>query len=455
MGVFAFLLSHHIASMVGTVLALTLATSVVRQRRPTGSAIAWLLAIVLLPYLGIPLYLVFGGRKFRRRARDKAALDVGDLRITDAQGTDAAGMLGRASSLEYLGDGTLAYRAVLAEILRARRSIRIETFLIGDDETGRTLLDALAQRAREGIEVQLLLDDLLRFRAPRRHLTRLATAGGRIKRFMPLVHVPFRARSNLRNHRKIAIFDGERALVGGMNLADEYMGPLPSASRWRDVSVMLVGPCVSALDTIFRADWQFAAGEELATVRPADESDFQSDFRPVQVVPSGPDEPNDAIYDALLQAVYSAKRRIWLATPYFAPDESLIRGLEAAARRHVDVRAIVPERSNHRLADFVGASMLRDLADVGVGVFRYQPSMLHAKALLVDDSLAAIGSANFDMRSLFLDYEVALLFSGQAEVAWLDSWFVATLAASAPGVHRASWLTSRVEPWARLLAPLV
>ncbi|HEX4048214.1 MAG TPA: phospholipase D-like domain-containing protein, partial [Elusimicrobiota bacterium] len=205
---------HHVSSVLMDLLVLWFAASVLRQRRPVGSAFAWLLAILLVPYLGIPLYLMFGGRKFKLRASSKSAIPVPEIGVLDS-----------AERVEWLDDGVRAYEALLGEILRAKRSIRVATFVIGGDETGRSLLEALARRAREGLEVRLLLDDLLRFEAPREALADLRAAGGRVERFMPLLHVPFRGQANLRNHRKIAAFDGERAIVGGMNLAGEYMGP--------------------------------------------------------------------------------------------------------------------------------------------------------------------------------------------------------------------------------------
>src|SRR5262249_45993334 len=155
------------------------------------------------------------------------------------------------------------YERFLKEILSAKETIHLVTFVIGDDRTGASLVLALAKRAEEGVQVCLLVDDLLRARAPHAELARLRAAGGKVLRFMPLFHVPFRGQANLRNHRKIAVFDGQRAIVGGMNLADEYMGPEPSDDRWRDLSLVLEGDAARVLDTIFRADWEFASGDSL------------------------------------------------------------------------------------------------------------------------------------------------------------------------------------------------
>jgi cardiolipin synthase A/B len=461
MGLLGSFLSHHLLSLLTAGLSLGFAARVLGQQRPTGSAFAWLLVIFLVPYLGIPLYLIFGGRKYSRRARSKSSLAL-PRPAPDATGRLPAGLLGdprisfgTADRVDWLDDGMVAYEAFLQGIESAKKSIRLVTFVVGDDTTGRPLLEALAERAEAGVEVRLLLDDLLRFRAPDRLLSRITRAGGRVERFMPLLHIPFRGRSNLRNHRKIAIFDGARAIVGGMNLADEYMGPSPSSTRWRDLSILVGGEAVATLDLIFRADWEFACGERLRPREtPASERAGSPTRVPLFVVPSGPDSPTDPIYDALATAIFRAEWRFWVATPYFVPDEALARALAIAARRGVDVRVIVPETSNHGLADLAAGPSLRDLEADGVSVFRHA-TMLHAKTVIVDDRLAVVGSANFDMRSLFLDYEVAFFLTGPAEIARLGTWFDETLSRASKGAPTAGPVRAKVEDVARLLSPLM
>jgi len=436
--------SHHAVSIATDVLVLGFVVSLLRQRKPAGSAIAWLLAVVLIPYLGVPLYLVFGGRKLSRRATSKQ-------RIATLPGTGSRTPRGFAtssvSSVIWLDDGVRAYEEFLRQIQTAQRSIRIVTFLVGNDETGCSLMDALIVRARAGLEVRLLLDDLLRIHAPHAKLRELVEAGARVERFMPLVHIPFRGHGNLRNHRKIAIFDGARAIVGGMNLGREYMGPTPDPARWRDLSLLVEGEAVSELDAIVRADWQFACGERLTAHVKAPAAAI-----PVEVVPSGPDSESDPIYDADITALFRAEKRIWIATPYFVPDEALLRALAIAARRGVDVRVVTPERSNHALSDYASGSCLRDLAAMGVTIRRFK-KMLHAKTLLVDDALAVVGSANFDMRSLFLNYEIALFFAGAAEVARLARWFEDTFLDTTSGPPKAGPVRAALDDVARLVAP--
>ncbi|MES1176358.1 MAG: phospholipase D-like domain-containing protein [Myxococcales bacterium] len=436
-------LTHHVVSIATNFLVLVFVVSLLRQRRPAGSAIAWLLAVVLLPYVGIPLYLVFGGRKLVQRARTKQRLTV------DTRG----GALGAAetslTNVEWLDDGVRAFECFLAQIESARHSIRIVTFVLADDEAGRPVVQALIERARAGLEVRLLIDDLLRFHAPRGLLRELVAAGARVERFMPLLHVPFRGHGNLRNHRKIALFDGERAIVGGMNLGREYMGPTPDPERWRDLSLLVSGAAVAELDAVFRADWQFACAEVLSAAAAQSAGSV-----PVRVVPSGPDAATDPIYDADLTAIYRAEKRIWIATPYFLPDEALIRALIIAVRRGVEVCVLTPEHSNHPLSDFAASSCLRDLSAEGVVIRRFV-KMLHAKTLLVDDSLCVVGSANFDMRSLFLNYEIALFFTGEGEVQRLAAWFESSFAYASIGPPRAGVIRSALDDVARLVAPLL
>jgi len=432
-----WLLTHEVVSIASNLLVLFLVASLLRQRRAVGNLIAWLLAIVLIPYFGIPLYLIFGGRKLSKRIRSKRRLDA----RTDERAPSSL------QSVRWLDDGVLAFEGFLSEIRGAQRTIRIVTFVLADDDAGRPLVEALIERAKQGLEVRLLIDDLLHFHVPRGLLRDLVAAGARVERFMPLLHWPFRGHSNLRNHRKIALFDGERAIVGGMNLGHEYLGPTPDPKRWRDLSLLVSGAAVAELDAVFRADWEFACREVLTPATPLPAGGIE-----VRVVPSGPDAASDPIYDADLTAIFRAERRIWIATPYFVPDEALLRALMIAVRRGVEVRILTPEHSNHSLSDFASGSCLRDLGAAGVVIQRFR-KMLHAKTLLVDDRLCVVGSANFDMRSLFLNYEIALFFSGRAEAERLEQWFAATFEQCSVGPPRAGMLRSALDDVARLVAP--
>ncbi|HXT94885.1 MAG TPA: phospholipase D-like domain-containing protein [Polyangia bacterium] len=448
----------HVLSVVGFAMAALLAADVLRGDRAPGTTYAWLLAILFVPYLGVPLYLALGGRKLARMARSKNDLYAG-TRAAGAGASHLERMLcglgappARAGQeLAILGTGEQAFAAVMATLESATQAIEISTLILADDEVGRAVLDCLERKARAGVVVRVLIDGLFAFHSPRRRLRALQKAGGQVARFMPVLHSPFRGRTNLRLHRKIVAVDGQEAIVGGMNIAREYMGPTPLAGRWRDISVRLRGAAAADLVAIFRSDWAFATrSAPLSAPAPVDVSGRST----VEVVGSGPDVPSDLLYDAFLTGVFRAERRLWIATPYFIPDEALTRALVLAARRGVDVRVLAPARSNHRLADLAGASTFRRVAAAGVKVLAYGPGMLHAKLMVIDDEVAIVGSANFDMRSLFLDYEVALFCSSAPDIAAAGGWFEEA-ARSTVSLPPATRTRAMVERLARLIGPLV
>jgi cardiolipin synthase len=429
---------NHVIGLATFVLTIVFAAKVLRRRRPAGTSAAWLLGIVLLPYVAIPFFLVLGDRKLRTASQKPG------LRLPAAATSGV-----RPADVIWLDRPELALERVLLEIASARRAVHISTFILGDDEVGRRIVAALTARANQGLEVCLLLDGLFAPRTPRRALGELRAAGGRVAVFLPLLHLPWRGRTNVRNHRKLALFDGVRAIVGGMNLSDDYLGTTPRADRWRDLSILVSGEAAGALAHVFRADWEFARGGAL----PVGDAP-SSEAIDIEVIPTGPDRLDDTWHDTALQLVFDARRRISIATPYFAPDESLLLALEIAARRGVEVTIVVPARSNHWLADRVAGQMLRDLARAGVHVSRYRPAMLHAKCLLIDDAIAAVGSANFNARSLFLDFEVTLVLRGEAHNRRMVQWFAETLRDCEPGPPVARGVILPIEALARLLAPI-
>lgn len=432
-------------------LAAVFAIVILRERRPPASAMAWLLAIAIAPWLGVPLYLAIGGRKLRKQTRDKPFLSIGGGAIVPTDplsrilaGAGAGPPLG-GNDVRWHQDGEEAYARIAAAIDGATRSIRIATFVLGHDPVGRDLVARLRDRAAAGVEVVILVDGLLA-RPARRLLRELRAAGARCSIFGPLIKLPLRGRTNLRNHRKVTLVDGELAILGGRNLAGEYLGPTPRDDRWRDLSFEVRGPAVARIDEVFRADWKYATGAALDPIEvppPAGEL-------AINIVPSGPDAPSDPVYEALLHVCFTCERRLWIATPYFAPDQALERGLELAVRRGVDVRVLVPEHSNHALADVVTRGFLSSLGRRGVVTLRYVPGMMHAKLVLADD-LAIAGSANFDMRSLFLDFELCAVTRDAASAAALERFYRRLEADCVTTRAKRRWRDDVV----RLLAPLI
>ena len=459
-------LSSEVLTRLGFLLALIFVANLLRQRRSPSSTIAWLLVILLEPYLGVPLYVVFGGRKMNPRARKKAliyghtpetrerAIGAGTERLLASYGVPQAR---DGNRFELVTSGENAFERILELIQEARSTIHITTYILGWDWGSRPILEALRERALSGVAVRVLIDDLGSWRLRRRHLSLLIEAGVQVAYFMPVLHIPFRGRANLRNHRKLIVVDGRIAFTGGMNLALPYLGPPGTAHFWRDLAVIVEGPAVSDIENIFASDWRFTTGTEPGPVpvqalrisSPVDTNDT------MQVVASGPDVEGDPLYESLLALIFSAKSRIWIATPYFVPDEILALALNLAARRGVDVRLIVPARSNHVTADLARAGYLRDLHNAGGKVLLYTPIMLHAKVLLFDDDLAIIGSANMDMRSLFLNYELALFLRSKSQVREISEWARELMTHSRRELPQPDWYRELAENVVRLMSPLL
>ena len=452
----------HLAWVGGFLLGALLLAHIIRQHRPPASTLAWILFIVMAPYLGVPFYLVFGGRKVKRLARQKANLRREAERDPDknlspleqllmAHGVSPADEGNRLSLCET---GEASYAALVALIEAAQQRIDLCFFIFHPDRVGRDILQHLIRRAEEGVRVHLLLDGVGSLQTRERFLKPLLEVGGHIAFFNPVLHHPLRGHANLRNHRKLAIADDSCVLAGGANIASEYMGPESEPERWRDLTFIIEGPVVRRFVELFRADWQYASGQEPGrrsahTMAPA----CRAGQARLQVVPSGPDMPGDALYDVLLTAIFGARQRLWLVTPYFIPDDALCRAIILAVHRGVDVRILLPRRSNHRLADIAGRSYLREIQQEGGRVLLYGQGMVHAKAVLVDEDLAILGSANTDMRSLLLNYEVGVLVTSQTEVELVNGWLEKLMQGCEEGVEGVSAIGDVGEGLARLLAP--
>jgi cardiolipin synthase A/B len=454
----------HFLPSLGFILALVLLAHILKQRRSPTSTLAWLMAIVFVPYIGVPLYLIFGGRKMKYMTASKQKLPV----FSPAQTPHdclyqpltpkifrGGFPLTQGNSFEILSTGEQAYRKTMGLIQSAKHTIHIATFILGKDATGRAIIENLAQKASKGVRVFLLLDALGSTKIHRSFLSPLLNAGGRTAFFMPMLHLPFRGRANLRNHRKILLVDGTAAIIGGMNLADEYMGPCKSVDYWQDLSLHIDGPAAAQAYEIFRSDWKFAAREDLDSIKPPAGWKEEAPGTLLQFMASGPDVEGDTLRDALIAALFRATQRVWIVTPYFVPDDLLLEALCMAARRSIDLRLIIPKRSNHRLADLAREDYLSQLQESGANILLYRPRMLHAKALLIDDVVAVTGSANMDMRSLLLNYEVALCIYSPDVIDHLDAWMRVLMAeCSVREPHRSSSLAV-IEGVGRLFAPLL
>ena len=407
------------------------------QRRQPSAAIAWVLSILLVPWLALPLYLAFGSRKvaypFPLSRRVSAHVSVTTSSPTIVRSLQLGEAMGLSDPSSYEGlniheDGTQALSALRHLIVNASSSLEISTFLLGRDVLGNEIVEMLKQRARVGVKVRLLIDGIGIYLGGYPDLKELERSGVSVVRFVPPFKSPRRGRTNLRNHRKMVIADGETLWCGGRNLSAEYFeGDSDSIFKrksWVDLSFDLRGELVTQVRQQFEVDWAFATSNERPKVCQvsAEEADDRKSLSALaQLIDSGPDRPDDTIFTLLVSACFTSQKRILAMTPYFVPDSSLLTAMTLAARRGIQVDLVLPGKSNHRLADFVRHRALRDLVASGGRVWLH-PRMVHAKAVLIDDDLALAGSANLDGRSLFINYEMMIAFYDQNAVLAFSQW---------------------------------
>jgi cardiolipin synthase A/B len=420
--------------LLDVAIVVILVPRIISQRRESAATLAWVLFILLLPVLGAGLYHLFGTRRMKRKRllRAKARERIADVSATvrkvlgpfhvqvdGAQQDDPLAAAARTfnfdraaattgNELTVLHHGNLLFRAIEAEIAAAQSYIHVEFYIFHPDRTGLRIIELLEERARAGVEVRLLVDAVGARELKHRHVSKLLAAGGKFAQFLP-VNIWARPFSvNFRNHRKIVVIDGVTAFTGGMNVGDEYRGRDPEIGNWRDTHVMIRGPVALKLQEIFADDWHFSTGEQTVSERY-----YPVPQRPgaslVEVVASGPDATAEAIHRKLFNAITRADRRVWLTTPYFIPDRSIMVALMTAAERGVDVRLLLPGWSDHKFVLYAGRSHYLELLAAGARIFEYKRGMLHAKTMVVDDVWTTIGSANMDRRSFVLNWEANLI----------------------------------------------
>lgn len=411
------------------------------KRSPTAT-LAWIFGLAWLPLLGVPVYLVLGPRRLQRKklrllkARELVARSALDLTELSARARDHLAPLMRlatrldglppmrATALRVLDGGDETYAAIEEAIRGARRHVHCEYYIFRDDQTGQRLLAALMDTARRGVEVRLLVDGL-GSRLSRATRRALAAAGVKFAWFNPLLMARLpKGIVNFRTHRKIVVIDGVVGFTGGINVTDDHSAQVRGAQAWRDTHLEVRGEAVQGLQRTFLENWVFASREALGPARFADLFPAcDKGEHLVQVLASGPDSPNRAIWAYYVAAIGMARRTVWLTTPYLVPDEALLAALCLAAGRGVDVQLVVPRKTDAPMVDLAGASFHDALLQAGVRIHMFGPPMVHAKTAVIDGELALVGTANLDDRSMRLNFEVLVACYGGPVVARLEALF--------------------------------
>jgi len=470
----AFLVTAALLALHGS--AVLLAFRAMRFARTPQGAVGWTVFLLALPYVGVPAYLIFGDFRYpamiRARQLSELAARVAEapqaappppVLAFETQGIRAGfeAIAGRSAAsgnrVALLTDGAEVFETLFAAIRAARRYVLIETYILRDDGLGRALQETLIAKAREGVRVCVLYDPFGSYGLHRSYIARMREAGVEITNFHarhpPRALAPLRV--NFRNHRKIAVIDGEVAFTGGYNIGDEYVGRNPRLGPWRDTMVRIEGGAVAQLQLHFAEDWHWATGEVPAldwTPRDVPEG--------VQalVLASGPSDPQETGTLYFAQAITAARKRLWIASPYFTPDTGLRQALQLAALRGVDVRVLMAGRRDHWLVWLAGFAFLEEMRGSGVRVHRYDAGFMHQKVVLIDDDIAAIGSHNLDSRSCRLNFEAsAVVFDPDTAgrvARMLERDFAAAPLWDGP-LARAPLLVRLAAPIARLFAPIL
>jgi cardiolipin synthase len=456
--------------------ALTSIHAILNVRTSQG-AIAWAVSLNTFPYLAVPAYWVFGRSNFegyvvlRRQtaaelgdAARKLAQDLLAMRPAAEAQPAAATLLEKLAKLpathgnhtELLIDGEATFRAIFESIAQAREYVLVQFYIIHDDGLGRRLKDALIVKARAGVRCYVLYDEIGSHDLPDTYLRELRAAGVEIRPFNTRQGDTNRFQLNFRNHRKIVIVDGRTAFVGGHNVGDEYLGHDAKIGAWRDTHVKVQGPVVQCVQISWVEDWNWATGSRPSlnwNPIPAPGGEDGVAF----CLPSGPADEFETCTLFFLHAIQAAKRRVWIASPYFVPDEQFISALQLAALRGVDVRILVPAHADSQLVYLSSFTFLPALEKAGVQTWRYHEGFLHEKAILVDD-YGGVGTANFDNRSFRLNFEITVLFSEPSTLHAAEAMFAADFARST----RATAADFTARPWwfrlaartSRLMAPV-
>lgn len=412
------------------------------RNKPPASTLAWIWAVILFPYVGTIFYLTFGtDRLVRQKLRATREMDASGAReerkitarthaLFEQLPVDERPAVKLLSELnEYavsaveatrlLVDGAEFFDALAARIAAAHTHVHVEFYIWRDDARGREMLGHLAAAARRGVEVRLLLDPIGCFWLRKSHFAPLIEAGGKLAWFRTAHPLQNRWTFSLRNHRKLQIIDGRHSFIGGMNMGGEYAGEDPKIGPWRDIQLEITGDAVRKFQMIFADDWFFATEEKLLDPRYYPRPHHAQSLL-AQPMTDGPDGIDDPIELSVVLMLNSARHRIWLTAGYFVPHEPLITALQLAAARGVDVRVLISEKSDHPMLVNVGRSYYEELLRYGVKIYEYEAGLNHAKVVLMDEKWLMVGSTNFDVRSMRLNFELNALVRDPARAADLE-----------------------------------
>ncbi|MGA8942910.1 MAG: cardiolipin synthase [Thermoactinomyces sp.] len=457
------------------------------ERRNVAATWAWILILLFLPVVGFVLYIVFGQNLSKRKifkftaehtrefvmkkkqqihALEQHRFHFHDPAIIPYQSiiymnlVSGNAIFTQDNEVDIFTDGHAKFEALIQDIHQAKDHIHLLYFIIKNDRIGNRILHALTQKAKEGVKVRVLYDDMGSSRLPSRFFKPLIEAGGEVAVFFPSKFIPYlNFRVNYRNHRKLVVIDGKIGYIGGFNIGDEYLGCNPKMGYWRDTHLRLQGSSVDSLQTRFFLDWNNASTNPLNFERRYFPVKVPKGKTALQIVSSGPDSEWEQIKNGMIKMIYSAKEQIVIQTPYFVPDDSLMHALKIAALSGVEIRIMIPSKPDHIFVYWATYAYIGELLKIGVRCFIYDHGFIHAKMMVVDGKIASVGTANFDVRSFKLNFEVNAFVFDVVLARRLQTIFEKDLQKSTELTNemynqRSCWIRFK-ESISRLLSPIL
>lgn len=434
-------MSMHILLIVALIIVivnivLSLSLIFIERKDPT-TTWAWLMVMIMLPGIGFIIYLLLGQNlsrekifkeKIRTDAEKRKELSNSFFKTQKGQHTteeywdlirmnynycDAKYTVGNSIDIFY--DGEDKFAQLIYDLENAKKFIHIQYYIFKRDIIGKKIIKILEKKASEGVEVRFLVDSMGSYTITKRLMKKLINNGGKFEIFFPGILPHINTRINYRNHRKIVVIDGKYGYTGGFNVGKEYINQDKKIGYWRDTHIRIQGDAVNDLSERFLLDWCYASGEEIedfSIYYP--EKVYEDGDIGIQIVTSGPDHDEEYIKHAYLKMINNAKRTLYLETPYFVPDEPILEALKLSALSGVDVRIIIPGNPDHLFMKWAASAYIGELLNAGAKVYSYNKGFIHAKTIVADSEVSTIGTANMDIRSFKLNFEVnAFIYDGR------------------------------------------
>lgn len=443
----------HVLTLVFVINILLALTVVFLERRNVAATWSWLMVLLFIPILGFLLYVMLGQNlsrrklyKWNKRMLERMQTVIGEQRQQLMEGTfpyidpmvseyryliylnvaTNDSFLSQDNDVHIFTDGVEKFNDLISRLEAAEYHIHMQYYIVKNDSLGKRIMEVLTRKAEQGVTVRFLYDDIGSRKLKDSFFKDFQQAGGQKAAFFPS-RIPFlNYRVNYRNHRKLVIIDGQIGYIGGFNIGNEYLGLNPKFGYWRDTHLRLTGSIVRALQSRFVLDWNLASAETLevdSRYFPALLDNAVQDQVPMQIVASGPNETWPHFVYTFLKLIHMAKSRILLQTPYFIPEESMLNALRIAALSGIDVRIMIPEKADHLFVHWASLYYVGELLRAGVKCYLYDYGFLHAKTIIVDGKVASVGTANFDIRSLRLNFETNALMFHEETATKLENTF--------------------------------